>query len=61
MRTRFISDDRHQLNKNDYTANPVRSGNDPIYGLYVEESITFSPTYDKLCKDYGLDSVCRTG
>jgi hypothetical protein len=32
-----------------------------LYGNYVEEIITFSPSYEKLCKEYGLENVCRTG
>lgn len=55
----YVNDDRRQINKNDYTANPIRVGQDPVYGNYVEESITFSPSYEKLCGEYGLGNVCR--
>jgi len=34
---------------------------DSIYGPYIEETITFSPSYEKLCGEYGLGSVCRPG
>ncbi len=59
---RYINDVRYQINKADYTANPIRVGLDQTYGAYVEETISFTPTYDKLCgRDYGLESVCGSG
>lgn len=58
----YINDVRYQINKADYTANPIRVGLDQTYGAYVEETISFTPTYDKLCgRDYGLESVCGSG
>ena len=56
-----MNEDRYMINKNDYVANSIRTGVDQTYGDYVEETMTFTPTYDKLCQDYGLSSVCRTG
>jgi len=55
----FVTDDRRPINKNDYTADPIRVSVDSIYGPYIEETITFSPSYEKLCGEYGLGSVCR--
>lgn len=56
----YVNEDRYLINKNDYVANPIRRGSDPIFGAYVEETMTFTPTYDKICQDYGLSSVCKT-
>ena len=49
------------INKNDYVASPIREGVDPIFGDYIEEAITFTPTHAHLCNDFGLSSVCKTG
>ena len=56
-----MNEDRYMINKNDYEARPIRVGVDAIFGDYVEETITFTPTHDKLCNDFGLSSVCTTG
>lgn len=56
----YVNDDRHQINKKDYTPNPIRTGTDSLYGAYVEETISFMPSHENLCREYGLESVCRT-
>ena len=54
----FINDDSQKINPGDYTTGPIRSVTDS-YGSYVEESITFSPSYEKLCEEYNLGGVCN--
>lgn len=53
----YVNEERYLI-RNDISANPVRTGEDPVLGKYHEETISFTPSKERLCNDYGLNSFC---
>lgn len=57
---RYVNDERYPI-RNDLSTNPVSMGEDPVLGKYHEETISFTPSKERLCNDFGLNGICLQG
>ena len=62
MLCRFFNDDSNEidLDSSEVDLDNIRENSDPEYGDFVEQKMTWTPSIEILCDDYGLDEmVCE--